>query len=214
MSVRVLLADDHRMVATALRSLLERQPDIEVVGEAADGASLLQLTAQLLPDIVITDIAMPDMNGIETTRRLLAKHPAIKVIALSAHAGAGTVMAMLDAGAVGYVVKDAVAAELVQAVQAVARNESYLSPRISKLVMDRAHPRASARGASEPRLGRRERAVLQLLAEGKSSPQIAAQLHIATGTVEAHRRNIMRKLDLHSVAELTKYAIREGLTSP
>lgn len=213
MSIRVLLADDHRMVREALRSVLEREQDIEVVAEAGDGPAVLELVGQASPDIVVMDIGMPGLNGVDATRRLIAEHPGVKVVALSAYSDKRFVLEMLNAGALGYVIKASAGEELTRAIRAVMQNQTYLCPEVAGTVIDTV--RCPQPGATRPagQLGRREREVLRLLAEGNSSPQIATRLHIATGTVDAHRRNIMQKLDLHSVAELTKYAIREGLTS-
>jgi DNA-binding NarL/FixJ family response regulator len=212
MTIRVLLADDHRVLRDALRTMLEKEPDIEVVGEAGDGRATLQLASELQPEVVVLDIAMPDLNGIEAAARLKARHPGIKVVALSAYSDKRFVLEMLKAGASGYVIKAAAGTELLRAIRAVAKGLSYLCPEaasaaITDIATDRSRPSGSA-----IRLGHREREVLQLIAEGERSPAIAARLNISVATVEAHRRNIMRKLDLHSVAELTKYAIREGLT--
>ncbi len=213
MTIRVLLADDHRVLLAALRALLDREADISVVAESDNGEALVQLATETLPDVVIMDINMPGMNGIVATRRLKARHPDIKVIALSLHSDNHFVVEMLNAGAVGYLVKAGTGDELPRAIRAVAQGQTYLSPEVAQGVVE------AVRSGGEPgrvgtRLGPREREVLRLLAEGNSSPRIAAELNIAVSTVEVHRRNIMRKLGLHTVAELTKYAIREGLTSP
>jgi len=214
MSIRVVLADDHRMILAALRSMLEKETDIAVVGEAGDGAALLDVVARTMPDVAVVDIAMPGMNGIEATRRLLAGHPRLKVIALSAYSDRRFVLEMLNAGAKGYLVKASAGDELARAIRAIAQGQTYLCPEVAGSIVDAARGKTSPAGSTSANLGRREREVLALLADGKSSSEIAARLHIAVSTVEVHRRNIMRKLDLHSVAELTKYAIREGLTSP
>ena len=214
MSIRVVLADDHRMILAALRSMLEKETDIAVVGEAGDGAALLDVVARTMPDVAVVDIAMPGMNGIEATRRLLAGHPRLKVIALSAYSDRRFVLEMLNAGAKGYLVKASAGDELARAIRAIAQGQTYLCPEVAGSIVDAARGKTSPAGSTSANLGRREREVLALLADGKSSSEIAARLHIAVSTVEVHRRNIMRKLDLHNVAELTKYAIREGLISP
>jgi len=214
MSIRVVLADDHRMILAALRSMLEKETDIAVVGEAGDGAALLDVVARTMPDVAVVDIAMPGMNGIEATRRLLAGHPRLKVIALSAYSDRRFVLEMLNAGAKGYLVKASAGDELARAIRAIAQGQTYLCPEVAGSIVDAARGRTAPAGSAGANLGRREREVLALLADGKSSSEIAARLHIAVSTVEVHRRNIMRKLDLHNVAELTKYAIREGLISP
>lgn len=208
-----MLADDHKMLREALRALLDKEPDIEVAGEAGDGMAVLGLVAEAKPDVVVMDIAMPGLNGVDATRRLAVEHPEIKVIALSAYSDKRFVMEMLDAGAVGYVVKAAAGDELMRAIRAITRGQTYLCPEVGATLVETVRGSAARGDRAGGRLGRREQEVLTFLAEGHSSPEIAALLHIAPSTVEVHRRNIMRKLDLHSVAELTKYAIREGLTS-
>lgn len=210
MSVRVLLADDHKMMRQALRALLEREKDIAVVAEAGNGAEVVTMAEEFAPDIVVMDIGMPGLNGIEATKQLLARQPGMKVIALSAYSDSRFVRGMLEAGAAGYLIKSAAGEELLRAIRAVRADQSYFCPEISAVLAEAVRDRSKARVES---LGRRERAVLKLLAEGVRSSEIAERLNIAPATVEVHRRNIMRKLDLHSVAELTKYAIREGLTS-
>ena len=213
MSIRVLLADDHQMLRDALRSLLESDGQFEVVGEAGDGRAAVKMARTLAPHIVVMDITMPDLNGVEATHQIKAENPAVKVIALSRHSDRRYVLRMLEAGASGYVLKAAAYDELRRAIQVVSQGKSYLSPDITGIVVD-----AHVRPASEPdaaidaALGPREREIVQLLAEGYTSPEIGQRLHISARTVETHRRNIMKKLGLHSVAELTKYAIREGLT--
>lgn len=211
MSIRVLLVDDHKMMREGLRALLVREAEIEVIGEAENGRRALELVRELSPDVVVMDIAMPDLNGMDAARRIVARYPAVRIIALSTYTEPRYVRAMLEAGAGGYVVKSAAGGELVRAIQAVAKGQKYISTEIAGAVVDGFIGRSAP--PDRPTLGVREREVLQLLAEGKTSVQIGAALHISTSTVEAHRRNLMKKLDLHSVAELTKYAIREGLTS-
>ncbi|MDO8286589.1 MAG: response regulator transcription factor [Rhodoferax sp.] len=212
MSIRVLLVDDHVMFREALAQMLNQDPSIQVIGELGDGVGILEAVAQLQPDVVVMDISMPNVNGIEATRRLVTLHPKAKVVALSGFNYKQFVVEVLDAGASGYVVKTAAAQQLIQAIGSVAAGHTYLCSEATEMLV-RSNRRAgqSALSASEnKRLGQRETAVLKLLARGKSSPQIGTELHIATSTVDVHRRNIMRKLDLHSVAELTKYAIRNG----
>lgn len=220
--MRILLCDDHRMMRDGLRAILEKE-GFEVTGEAATGREGLVLAAQLRPDIVVMDISMPDLNGIDATRKLLAKHPGIKVVGLSMNADRRYVTAMFAAGAVGYLVKSSASEELIQAIRAVAANLKYVSPAIAGSLVDDfvTHANAAqfpssipaARSAASKPLSPREREVLQLLAEGKSSKDIAAQLDVAATTVETHRRQIMDKLQLRTIAELTKYAVREGLTT-
>ena len=214
MSLDILLVDDHAIIRQGLHSLLEKQPDIEVVAEAEDGRRALELVRELLPDIVIMDVSMPGLNGIEATRQICDELPRIKVIALSIHSNRRFVTDMLKAGAAGYILKECLFDELVQSIQAVAAGDSYLSPRITGVVVDDYINRLSTASYSSLEiLTSREREVLQLMAEGKSTKQIALELHVSNKTIEANRRQIMSKLDLHSVAELTKYAIREGLTT-
>jgi DNA-binding NarL/FixJ family response regulator len=211
--VKVVLADDHRMMRDGLRAVLERA-GVNVVGEAANGREAIAEVKRVHPDILVIDIAMPELNGIDATRRLTAEMPDVKVIALSMNSDRRYVMAMLEAGAAGYLLKNAASDELLSALGTVARGQTYLSPAIAGLVVDEAIGRAqSTRKAVERPLTGREREVLQLIAEGRSSKEIAAGLRISVPTVETHRGHIMEKLDLHSVAELTKYAIREGLTT-
>jgi len=217
MTLRVLLADDHQLLRDALRLMLEREQGVEVVGYASDGNEVLRLARQTQPDIVCMDIGMPGMNGIEATEQLLAIRPNVKVIGLSAYADQRFILDMLKAGAAGYVTKAAAGEELLRAIQAVARQQTYLCSVAAATVADAMRSKDGQGRFPSGLLGRRERQVLQLVAEGHTSPEIAETLHIATSTVEVHRRNIMRKLNLHSVAELTKYAINCGLiesTSP
>jgi DNA-binding NarL/FixJ family response regulator len=214
MSIRVLLVDDHRMMIAGLRSLLASQSDIEVVGEASDGRAALDLLSNVSPDVVVMDVGMPEMNGIEATRRIRAGYEHVRVIALSAYTEEHYVHHMLEAGACGYVLKVAAVEDLVQAVRAVNRGKTYLSPEIAGPVVERStHAHAGGGTSAFSTLGSREREVLQLVAEGKASKQIATEMHISMKTVETHRRNIVEKLGLHGTAELTKYAVREGLTS-
>jgi len=210
MTIRVMLVDDHKMLREALRGILERTTDIKLVAEADDGPAALMLARELAPDVVVMDIGLVGMSGIEATRRMLAENPAIKVLALSAFSDRGIVLQMLHAGARGYVVKSAGSEELLHGIRAVAQGETYLYAEAAAALVDSLR-RPSLQGIRSETLGQREREVLRLVASGKTSAQIAETLHIAPGTVEVHRRNIMRKLDLHSVAELTRYAIREGL---
>ena len=210
--IRVMLVDDHRMLREALRAILEGAGDISLVAEADDGAAALALAREFAPEVVVMGIGLEGMSGLEATRRMLAENPRIKVLGLSIFSDPRMVLQMLEAGARGYVAKSAGSEELLRGIRAVAQGETYLYAEAAAALVDSLR-RHSAQGKQSETLGRREREVLQLLAGGKTSVQIAEALHIATGTVEVHRRNIMRKLDLHNVAELTKYAIRVGLTS-
>jgi len=214
MSRRIVLADDHKIVRDGLRSLLEKQPQYEVVGEAEDGRAAVELARKLTPDLVIMDIAMPDLNGIEATRQIVGGRARTKVLALSMHARAQFVGRMLEAGASGYLLKDSAFEELVDAIRAVFENRVYLSKEITGVVVeDYVHRRTVTKGGVEVVLTPREREILQLMAEGRSTKEIAADLHVSVKTVETHRQHIMEKLDIYTVAGLTKYAIQEGLTS-
>jgi DNA-binding NarL/FixJ family response regulator len=214
MSIRILLVDDHKITRQGLRSLLEKQQDMEVVGEAEDGRTAVSLVRELVPSVVIMDVSMPDLNGMEATRQIIAQSPDVKIIALSMHSDMLFVTEMLKSGASGYLLKDCAFEELARAIQAVVAGKTYLSPSISGVVVDDYLHRLSKADFSDSEvLTDREREVLQLMAEGKSTKQIALKLHISVKTVETHRRQMMKKLDIHTVAELTKYAIRKGLTS-
>jgi len=214
MNTRVLVADDHAIIRQGLCSLLEKEGDIEVVGAVEDGRKAVELVGQLLPDIVVMDISMPNLNGIDAARRIVSENPSVKVVALSMHSSRRFVTEMLSAGASGYILKECLFDELMDAVRTVSGGGIYLSPKITGVVVDDYLKRLS--GQCQPQraaLTEREREVLQLLAEGKSTKQIALDLHVSNKTVESNRRAMMEKLNIHSVAELTKYAIREGLTS-
>jgi DNA-binding NarL/FixJ family response regulator len=211
--VKVLLVDDHRMVREGLRAVLEKA-GVQIVGEAANGRQAVSEGARLRPDIVVMDVGMPELNGIDATRQLLAEVSGVKVVALSMNANRHYVSAMLEAGAAGYVLKNDACEELLDALQLVSRGGTYLSPAIAAAGAEGPFgDRASSITLVERALTAREREVLQLVAEGKSSKEIAAELQIALSTVETHRRQISDKLNLRTIAELTKYAIREGLTS-
>lgn len=212
MTIRVALADDHRMLREALTGLLAQEDDIAVIGHAGTGPETIEVVDRLQPEVLVLDIGMPELNGIEVARMLRVRRPGLKVVALSAHADKRFVREMLKAGAAGYVLKSAAGNELVQAIRAVVQDKLYVSPDIARAAVGdylARHPETAPLTV----LGRRERQVLALVADGKRSPEIAARLNISAATVEAHRRSIMRKLGLHTVAELTKYAIREGLTT-
>lgn len=216
MSLRVMLVDDHKLVREALSYLLSVEDDIEVAGVAGDGFDALDLAKRIKPDIVIMDIDMPGMNGIETTRRLIAQQPELKVIALSGYVDRNFIDEMVHAGAAGYVSKSAATPELFNALRALEKNEPYFCPETLQELMGslrQSQTKATA-VVSSPALTTREREILCLLALGNRSSEIARQLYIAVSTVDVHRRNIMNKLDLHNIAELTKYAIRAGLISP
>jgi len=211
MTIRVLLVEDHRMVREALREVLTKVPDIEVVGEAGDAHDGLAQAAATAPDVIVLDIRLPDLNGIEVAARLRDAGNTAKIVALSAFADKRFVTEMLRSGASAYVTKSAAGTELVRAIRAVAAGQGYFSPEIAGTLVAEVRDRAVP-GSGQP-LARREREVLRLIAEGVRSPEIATQLSITVATVEVHRRNIMRKLGLRTVAELTKHAIREGIVS-
>ena len=214
MKLKILLADDHKIVREGLRTLIEKQPGTEVVGEADSGRMALKLTRELKPDVVIMDITMPDLNGIEATRQIHSEIPGVKVIALSMHSDKRLVAGILMAGASGYLLKeDCDSGELARAIRAVATNQTYLSPKIGEVVIkDYVRHLSRTTSSSFSLLTPRESEVLQLLAEGKNTKEIASSLYVSVKTVESHRSKIMEKLDIHSIAELTKYAIREKLT--
>jgi two-component system, NarL family, response regulator NreC len=214
MPTRILLADDHRIMREGLRALLSGQPGISVVAEAENGRKAVQMARELTPDLVIMDVSMPDLNGIEATRQIAADNPDIRIIALSIHQDRRFVLQMFRAGASGYLLKDCAFEELTRAIRAVSDGQAYLSPGIAGVVVGEFLRNLVAEGAQNaPSLTAREREVLQLMAEGKTTKEIASRLSISVKTVETHRRLIMEKLHLNSVAELTKYAIREGLTT-
>ncbi len=210
MTTRVLLADDHKILRQGLQTLLQNEPDIEVVGQADNGRGAIELAKELRPDVVIMDVAMPDVSGVGATRELVNVVPTAKVVALSMHSDRRFVTGMLSAGASGYLLKDSAFEELALSIRAVMRGELYLSAGITGVVVDEL---VGPRLAKEPLLSTRETEVLQLLAAGKSTADMARELGVSVKTIETHRRQIMHKLGLHSVAELTKYAVREGLTS-
>jgi DNA-binding NarL/FixJ family response regulator len=211
--IRIMLTDDHPLIREAIGHLVAGAPEFELVGEAADGKECLARIDELHPDILILDIAMPGMNGEQVARELRHRHPELKIIALSGYTDRQFVRAMTRAGAKGYVVKSASGRELVHALRAVASGKNYLSPEVTGAVMTLWEETAPSAGPSLPEnLGKREREVLKLIAEGNRSAAIAVQMGIAVATVDAHRRNILRKLNLHSIADLTRYALRHGIT--
>jgi DNA-binding NarL/FixJ family response regulator len=214
MTLKVLIADDHKIVRDGLRTMLSKYPEIEVVDEAENGRTTVELVKKLSPNIVIMDIAMPDLNGIEATRQIIAEKPEVKVIALSMHSDRRYISSMFKAGASGFLQKHCAFEEMMNAIKTVIENKTYLSPGISSTVVEDfiRHPEKSESSVFSM-LSNREREVLQLLAEGRNTKEIAGNLNVSIKTVEAHRVKIMSKLGIHSVAELTKYAIREGLTS-
>ncbi len=214
MSIAIILADDHNIMREALRVLLEKESDMEVVGEAADGQSTLRLAQEKRPDVVIMDISMPGLNGIEATRKITANVSGVKVIALSAYSDRRFIFHMFKAGASGYLLKDCLFEELAAAIRAVARKQIYVSPKIADVVVKDFIRRSLKDDLTVfSILTDREREVLQLLSEGQTTKRIASLLKVSVKTIETHRQHIMDKLDIRSIAGLTKYALREGLTS-
>jgi DNA-binding NarL/FixJ family response regulator len=213
MAIRILLAEDHKIVREGLRFILAMEQDIDVIAEAGNGRMAVQLAMEVEPDVAVIDIAMPEMNGIEATRRILCEKPEIKVLALSMHSARRFVAEALSAGAKGYLLKDCPSEELVRAIRTVAANETYLSPKVADLIVkDYMKRLPDSQLTACTLLSNREREVLQLIAEGHSTKEIAFTLEVSIKTIETHRLQIMKKLNLHSVAELTRFAIREGLT--
>jgi DNA-binding NarL/FixJ family response regulator len=214
MSTKILLADDHNLIREGLRTLISDEANMSVIAEAEEGRTAVQLADKLSPDVVIMDITMPGLNGIEATRQILSKNPAPKVIALSMHTDRRMILEMLNAGASGYLLKDCAFGEVIRAIETVMSNCTYLSPRIADIIVkDYIHRIPPDDLSSLTLLSPREREVLQLLAEGRKTRDIASLLHVSAKTVDNYRTQIMEKLGIYSIAELTKYAIREGLTS-
>ncbi|MEW5956781.1 MAG: response regulator transcription factor [Chloroflexota bacterium] len=209
--IKVLLAEDHTIVRKGLRSLLDNETEIQVVGEAEDGQQAIQKTVQMLPDVVVMDITMPVLNGLEATRQIKKLCPQVKVVVLTVHSTEEHIFQILRAGASGYVVKQGAVNELIEAIQTAYRGETYLSPAISRQVVDEYDRRAEATKDRYDKLTGREREVLQMIAEGRTNREIAGRLHITIKTVEAHRAHLMDKLGLRSIAELTRYALRKGM---
>jgi two-component system response regulator NreC len=212
---RILLADDHNILRDGMRLLLERQPGFVVVGEAADGREVVELAREHMPNVVVMDIAMPNMNGIEATRRIVDRSPEIGVVILSMHYDESYVIRSLKAGARAYLLKDAVKTELIAAIEAVVQGRSYFSPKISRILQEDFVQLLGRRGEDDSYdlLTEREREVLQLVAEGKTNKEIANQLNLSLYTVDTHRTHILQKLNLHSVPELILYAVRKGIIS-
>ena len=212
MTLRIVLADDHEIMRQGLCLLLEKHSDMEVIGEANDGLKAIELAKELEPDVVVMDVNMPGVDGADATRRIVSEQPDIRIVALSMHSKKGFIIEMLKAGASGYVLKENAFSELVNAINTVMGNEIYLSSKITRIVVDD-YVQDRLGGDSSNMLTDRESEVLKLVGDGKSSKEIALQLDLSVKTIDACRRRIMSKLDIDSVAELVKYAIREGLTS-
>jgi len=211
--IRILLADDHTIMRRGLRLLLERQPGFEVVGEAADGRQAAERAEGTKPDVVVLDIAMPNMSGIEAAQRIRASLPQAAIVILSMHSDEGYVLRALKAGAKGYLLKDSAESDLIEAIRAVSEGKAFFSPEISKILVEDYVRDMKKRGAEDSYelLTSREREILHLLAEGKSNKDVATLLNLSLYTVETHRRNLQDKLNLHSLAELILYAVRKGL---
>ena len=211
--MRILLADDHSLVRAGIRSLLEKIPEVEVVGEASNGREALELIRTELPDLVLMDIAMKELGGLEALPRITKNFPSVKVIILSAHANEEYVIRALRSGAAGYMLKDAATLELELAIRSVAQGKTYLSPSISRTVIDSYLKRVGSLSSPIEQLTARQREILQLIAEGKNTKEIAGTLDISVKTVEAHRLQLMARLNIHDVPGLVRYAIRSGLVS-
>ncbi len=211
-AIRILLVDDHTILRAGLRSLLSDYPDFQVVGEAADGAEALTRVNELKPDVVVMDIGMPGVNGLVATRQILQAHPETRILILTQYDNKEYVLPLLKLGAAGYVLKQTVDTELVTGIRAVARGESFLYPPIAKIMLD-AYRDDAATSSGDPytELSDREREILVLVAQGRSTREIAELLHISPNTVDVHRARLMRKLDLHSIAEISAFAVRRGL---
>ena len=213
--IRIVLADDHVVMRNGLRLLLERQPNFEVVGESADGRQTVEICDKLKPDVLVLDIAMPNLNGIEAARQISAKWPQTAIVILSMHSDESYVLRALKSGARAYLLKDSAEADLLNAIRAVSEGKAFFSPAISKMLVEDYMRRLEQRGVEDSYelLTTREREVLQLLAEGKSNKEVASMLNLSLYTIETHRGNILQKLNLHSVPELILYAVRKGVIS-
>ena len=213
--VRILLADDHTVMRNGLRLLLERQPHLRVVGEAADGRQAVALSESANPDVVVMDIGMPNLNGIEATRQIVSHRPRTAIAILSMHSDESYVIRALKAGARAYLLKDSAEADLLAAVRALTEGKSFFSPAISKILVEDYMRQLESRGAEDTYelLTNREREILQLLAEGRTNKEVANMLNLSLYTVETHRTHILQKLNIHSVPELILYAVRKGIIS-
>lgn len=213
--LRILLADDHTVIRKGLRALLERQSEFVVIAEASDGREAVELAATLAPDVAVIDIGMPNLNGIEATRRITERRPETAVVILSMHADEGYVLRALKSGARGYLLKDSPEGDLIQAILAVARGNAFFSPEISRMLAEDYMRQMRHRGVDDSYelLTPREREILQMLGEGKSNKDVASALNLSLHTVETHRGNILEKLNLHSTAEMILYAVRKGIVT-
>lgn len=214
-SIRILLADDHEVVRDGVRALLEKQSDMTVIGEASDGRETVQLAEEHAPDVVVMDIAMPNMNGIEATRRIVASLPRTAVVILSMHQDESYVLRSLKAGAKGYLLKDSLRSDVIEAVRTVSQGRSFLTRKVSRMLQEDYVRVMQNRGVEDSYdlLTDREREVLQLIAEGKTNKEVGSVLNISTTTVETHRTHILQKLGLHSVPDIILYAVRKGIIS-
>jgi len=212
-TIRILLADDHTVVRDGLRALVEKQPDMAVVGEAADGRDTIRMAEEQTPDVIIMDIAMPNMNGIEATRRITASNPQTAVLILSMHQDESYVLRSLKAGARGYLLKESVRSDIIEAIRAVSQGRSFLTRKVSRILQEDYVREMERRGLEDSYdlLTDREREILQLVAEGRTNKEAATMLNISLTTVETHRTHILQKLNLHSVPELILYAVRKGI---
>ena len=215
MPIRILLADDHTVVRDGLRALLEKQPDMTVVAEASDGRDSIRLAEEQSPDVVVMDIGMPSLNGIEATRRILAANPRTAVVMLSMHQDESYVLRSLKAGAKGYLLKESLRGDVIDAIRAVAQGRSFLTRKVRLMLQEDYVRQMESRGLEDSYdlLTDREREVLHMVAEGKSNKEVAGLLNISPTTVETHRAHILQKLGIHSVPELILYAVRKGIVS-
>ena len=214
-AIRILLADDHTVMRDGLRLLLERQPGFTVVGEASDGREVVALAEAHRPDVIVMDIAMPNLNGIEAARRIVAENPEIAIAILSMHCDESYVIRSLKAGARAYLLKDSAKADVIQAIQAISEGKSFFSPKIRNMLKEDYMRQMEDRDVEDSRdlLTTREREILQLIAEGKSNKEVANHLNLSLHTVETHRTHILQKLNLHSIPDLILYAVRKGIVA-
>lgn len=214
MTLRILVVDDHEIMREGMCALLRKHPDLEVVGQAAEGRTAMEMAKELRPDVVIMDVNMPNLNGIEATRQIISSNPNIKILALSAHSDGISVAKMIKAGAKGYMLKESAFIELIDGLNAIREDRTYLCSKISYLMFTEYVNMLTESEEADPfNLTQREREILQLVAEGHSSKSISKTLHLSSKTVDSHREKIMKKLNIHNIADLTKYAIRERLTT-